>query len=370
MKFKVFKNRYLSALCSFFILTMSVQSAPYFTNKEGNLILDKATGLVWMRCGLGQRWDGLTCQGSTPIRYEFLPAQRLAGYRNSEKYSGIDDWKVPSIRELLSLRVCSEVADDFQLQIHVDDGNVVDEKCMNGSQHPTIDTSAFPTTGNVYWSSSTNLASPREAWVLNFYSGKVDARSRSDGHYVRLVRTARLTHSDSVVDFSFTLQEQKREAEIKFQQEKIIAEQKIRLEREAAERARHITEQNRLAIENKQRIDRVEATRQLLSMGARGLYLEAGKAQRNGSINLNNTQFDAVELYEMLLSKFPGSEYAVKATDQLTAMSRSNREQSAVRSADFNAKQRAYEACRIEMNNCTTRTNGKSNCYRDCERLR
>ena len=360
-----------SVFCFFLISGMAVQSAPYFTNKEGNLILDKATGLVWMRCSLGQAWDGLTCQGEKPLVYEFLPAQRSAESRNREKYGGINDWKVPSMRELLTLRFCSESGDDFQIQMHIDDGDVVEEKCMNGSQRPTIDITAFPNTGSVYWTSSTNFADSRSAWALNFISGKIVTWNRGYfGNHVRLVRAVQLMNNDSFADFPFTLQAQKREAEKNLQREKVAAEQKIRLEREAAERARQIAEQNRFAAESKQRSDRAEATRKLLFMGARGLYLEAGKAQRNGSINLVNTQFGAIELYEMIVSKFPDSEYAVKATDQLTAISRSSHEQSATRSADFNAKQRAYEACRVEMNSCTMRTNGKGNCYRDCERLR
>ncbi len=130
----------------------------------------------------------------------------------------------------------------------------------------------------------------------------------------------------------------------------------------------------RVAAENKTRADRSQALTQLIGLGPRGLYLEAGKAQRNGSVTFVNTRFGANELYELIVEKFADSEYAVKATDQLTAMSRSSREQSSAQSAaqqsDFNARQRAYEACKIEMDSCFSRTGGKGNCYRDCERLR
>lgn len=126
----------------------------------------------------------------------------------------------------------------------------------------------------------------------------------------------------------------------------------------------------RQVAENKAKADRAQAITQLLALGARGLYLEAGKAQRNGPVSFVNTRFGANELYEMIVDKFPDSEYAVKATDQLTSLSRSSREQSAAEQSDFNARQRAYEACKIEMNSCYSRTSGKGACYRDCERLR
>lgn len=147
--------------------------------------------------------------------------------------------------------------------------------------------------------------------------------------------------------------------------------QKVFASLEASERK---VRGERIAAESKANADRSQALTELIGLGARNLYLEAGKAQRNGSITFFNTKFSAAQLYEIIVDKFPDSEYAVKATDQLTAMSRSSREQSAAQSAadqlNFNARQRAYESCKVEMNSCYSRTNGKGNCYRDCERLR
>lgn len=175
--------------------------------------------------------------------------------------------------------------------------------------------------------------------ILNYFNGKVEATSEKSEPRTRCV-------SDSGYKEVFATLE--------------ATERKVRDERVAAE--------------NKVRADRSQALNQLLALGARGLYLEAGKAQRNGSVTFVNTRFGANELYEMIVDKFSDSEYAVKASDQLTAMGRSSREQSAAYSAveqsDSNAKQRAYNACKIEMDSCYSRTNGKGSCYRDCGRLR
>ncbi len=47
-----------------------------------------------------------------------------------------------------------------------------------------------------------------------------------------------------------------------------------------------------------------------------------------------------------------------------------SRVRDSIDSANREASYRAYQQCKVEMDSCYLRTNGKGNCYRDCDRLR
>lgn len=344
-----------------FTASHSVQAEPYFTNKEGSMIWDKATGLVWMRCSWGQAWDGKTCNGEAKAAtYEYVQKENGSIY-NPTSNGGFADWQIPSIRALLSIRACSTGFGKFAEDLG-DGKPLVTRECADGLLAPAIDSSVFSNTPRAeYWSSTTLVNSPNHAWYVNFDEGYVHYRSKKSYLlHIRLVRASQLSDNEAASFFPINLTEQRQTAEKTERAERLAAERKAQEEAVAAE--------------NKAKTDRSEALTQLLTLGARGLYLEAGKAQRSGYVTFVNTRFAAEELYEMIVNKFADSDYAVKAMDQLTAMGRSSREQSAAQSAadqsDFNARQRAYEACKIEMNSCYNCTNGKGICYRDCEGLR
>ncbi len=328
-------------------LPLASSAGPYLQSKDGSMILDKATNLVWQRCSVRQVWNGTTCTG-TAEKFHFDKAQALTK----------EGWRVPTVRELASLIWCSS-GQLNQSDDPGDGGAAIANGCDGNFSKPTIMTVAFPDTSGIYWSSSPTVGKSRDAWYVDFGYGSVANINYyyNNAHYsVRLVRANELLESEATLEFPFDVDEAKRIADAKRAKEERIAEIK------------------RQEDERKAKAQRAAAERSLLASGAQALYLQAGKAQRSGSVSVGGVSFSASELYEMIVEKFPASEYAVKATDQLTAMTRSDREQSAARSAaemtDFNSKQRAYEACRVEMNGCYARTNGKGNCYRDCERLR
>lgn len=70
----------------------------YRLNSNGT-VTDLTTDLVWMRCRIGQSWDGVSCTG-TPTPYAWLYATRLNGTVSFASYS---DWRLPTVRELDSL---------------------------------------------------------------------------------------------------------------------------------------------------------------------------------------------------------------------------------------------------------------------------
>lgn len=127
----------------------------------GTEVKDKATGLVWARCSVGQNWDGRTCIGSVRSFTHEAALQYAAGQ------SG---WRMPNIREL---------------------GSLADKGCA----FPSIDVEAFPATeSSGYWSSSPSARIPDQAMYTDFRFGQISLDFR-DSRYgssyaLRLVRVS------------------------------------------------------------------------------------------------------------------------------------------------------------------------------------
>jgi len=84
---------------------------------------------------------------------------------NAVELCGFNDWRVPTLRELLSI-------------VH------------HGTSNPAIDTTFFPNTQIfVYWSSDVFASNPTVAWEVYFVTGDTNVSSRTIGSRVRLVRS-------------------------------------------------------------------------------------------------------------------------------------------------------------------------------------
>ena len=158
----------------------STPTADFAINTDGT-VTHLRTGLMWMRCSLGQtwtgstcacpsgqKWDGVSCAGSTGITWQqaLLAAK---GVNDAGGYAGRTDWRVPNIKELAS---------------------IVEWQCAA----PAINSGVFPNTAvTQFWSAS---ASPTNAWNAEFGGGMVgqfyigSARGTNSGRAmeVRLVR--------------------------------------------------------------------------------------------------------------------------------------------------------------------------------------
>lgn len=153
------KKIFFSGLLSLIVLSMSagVQAAErYIPQGDGSEILDTKTQLVWQRCAVGMVWSGGACMGTAlglSIQESFISANTLA-------VSSGQAWRVPNIRELLSI---------------VDYDN------------PPVDVVAFPNTPSSSFWTSTRGAS--YSWGVFFTSSySYSFPSHLDGHYLRLVR--------------------------------------------------------------------------------------------------------------------------------------------------------------------------------------
>ena len=137
---------------------------PRFTNPDGStpvngdVALDKLTGLMWTKnANLGQMsWqDALTHVADM----------------NEDTYEnyGYTDWRVPNVREMLSLL-------DFS------DTTVYEP--MLPSDHPFINWGDFN-----YWSSTTNINATNEAWYVYISQGPIRSDSKSTSYYFWPVRS-------------------------------------------------------------------------------------------------------------------------------------------------------------------------------------
>ena len=141
-------------------------AAKTYTDNGDGTVTDPTTGLVWMRCAMGQTWDGKTCVGTAGI-YTFMQGNAAAHDPGNITFAGRSDWRLPNIRELQT---------------------IVDRSASN----PAIDSVAFPGTApsdflsasaeGQYWSVF--------VWYVNFSVGFSSKRYylASDTYQVRLVR--------------------------------------------------------------------------------------------------------------------------------------------------------------------------------------
>ncbi|MBJ6967050.1 DUF1566 domain-containing protein [Vibrio cholerae] len=154
----------------------------YYDNLDGT-VFDKQTQLVWMRCSLGQSWDGKTCTGKAK-KYTWHDATKL-----THNFAGSTAWRLPTIEELDSLVYCSKGRKPSARPNgkYVED---TDGQCLGDNyQRPTINIRAFPNTPDyVYWSSSPYAYNSSNAWDVYFFNGYVFSNHEVSSYHVRLVR--------------------------------------------------------------------------------------------------------------------------------------------------------------------------------------
>ncbi|ELP5728880.1 DUF1566 domain-containing protein [Vibrio vulnificus] len=180
------RTRIYLLLCGALFLSKLTQASDidgrYRDNGNGT-ITDSKTNLTWMRCILGQSWDGKTCTGEAK-KYTWHDATKL-----TQQFAGSTAWRLPTIDELDSLVYCSNGRKPLARPNgkYVRDTNGL---CLGDNyQRPTINITAFPNTPDSwYWSSSPNAGSSSYAWFVGFGYGDVYSILKDIGLHVRLVR--------------------------------------------------------------------------------------------------------------------------------------------------------------------------------------
>jgi hypothetical protein len=122
--------------------------------ENGSQIRDIKTKLIWQRCSVGQKWDGITCTGKAK-NFAFDDARNI----------GVDGWRIPEKEELLGIV----------------DGRV---------PKPTINHKAFPNTpASDFWTNTSYLSFTPKMWFVNFDFGLASHGDIYSPCAVRLVRT-------------------------------------------------------------------------------------------------------------------------------------------------------------------------------------
>lgn len=148
--------------------SQTVDDAPtsrYQANADGTAT-DLQTGLMWMRCAAGQAWDATnsTCTGQATT-YDWQAALQAAQTLDQGSgFAGYNDWRLPSLRELMSID-----------RYHCTD--------------PAINLTIFPATPSQnFWSSSPLEAALNTAWTLDFGTGSAIDEFMQSSYAIRLVR--------------------------------------------------------------------------------------------------------------------------------------------------------------------------------------
>ena len=118
-----------------------------FIAKE-HIVIDLKSGVEWLRCSVGQRWNGTECIGEIVKLNQEMAVQAIK--LANEQLGG--NWRLPTRMELENI-VC-----------HVCD-------------RPKIDKSIFPNTpAEPFWTGEQNQYSPRHVWSVNFFTGHTYGR--------------------------------------------------------------------------------------------------------------------------------------------------------------------------------------------------
>lgn len=138
---------------------VAMQPGSFTLNNDGTAILN-ASGLMWMRCSLGQEWDGKTCSGTAAV----MSWDEALKFAVISEFAGYEDWRLPDKNELEA---------------------IVDSRCVT----PASNVGVFPATPSAYfWASSPYAGFSHGAWSVDFGFGAVNATDKSGKIHVRLVR--------------------------------------------------------------------------------------------------------------------------------------------------------------------------------------
>ena len=126
-----------------------------------HLVIDLQHGVEWMRCSVGQIWNGTDCEG-VAVQLTQDDVAKAIVIANTQLGPG---WRLPSRAELEGL-VCKACA---PVKIELD---------------------SFPNTlGEPYWTGEVNGFAPRHIWTVNFMTGHTYGRFfPTQEVLVRLVR--------------------------------------------------------------------------------------------------------------------------------------------------------------------------------------
>jgi hypothetical protein len=135
-----------------------------FDNNQDGTLTDIDTGLTWMRCSLGQNWNGSACFGDAKS-YTWSAAKEQIKINNSGSgFANHNDWRLPRLPEL---------------------AGIIERECKD----PRINLTLFPNAPALpFWSASVKKGNDKMAYALSFGNEGVLVLNKETTHLIRLVR--------------------------------------------------------------------------------------------------------------------------------------------------------------------------------------
>ena len=138
--------RYLLAVLLMLSVASPAQTSEYIARDY--VVIDLKFGIEWLRCTVGQVWDGTGCTGKL-VKLNQEEITNAISQAN-EQLGG--NWRLPKLEELEGL-VCHEC------------------------ERPKISKKYFPqTSSEAYWTSEVNRFAKRHMWSVNFFTGHTYGR--------------------------------------------------------------------------------------------------------------------------------------------------------------------------------------------------
>jgi len=139
----------------------STPTSRFVFNDDGTVI-DTETKIIWMRCAMGQEWDGKTCTGEAR-EYSWDEAMDAVTELNSDTFGEPSSWRLPLVPELAS---------------------IVERRCFE----PRVNLIVFPATpSKAFWTGMQRKGNPEQAYALDFSRGKVTPSNKTYEGPIRLM---------------------------------------------------------------------------------------------------------------------------------------------------------------------------------------
>lgn len=133
-----------------------------FDDKAGT-VTDRETKITWMRCALGQTWNGATCTGEATT-LSWTEARERVAQINSDTFGEPLSWRLPYLPELAS---------------------IVERQCFE----PRVNQAVFPATpSQVFWSNMQVKDKPEQIYTMDFGMGSIKRSHNSSVGAIRLMK--------------------------------------------------------------------------------------------------------------------------------------------------------------------------------------
>jgi hypothetical protein len=171
-----------------------------FVDNGDGTISDLNTGLMWEKKddsgGLHDKDNGMSwCVDQQPplgtcdnpaldgTIIQFMDTLNDAAGGGANCFAGYCDWRVPNIRELVSIVDYDYDAPAIEEHFHNPAG------CPGCTDITLADCSCTATTGTSHWSSTIHSRNSDEAWIVDFLDGEARPLNLTAGVFVRAVRS-------------------------------------------------------------------------------------------------------------------------------------------------------------------------------------